>query len=588
MGLIDYNFYYRHNNGGGGWMPKLADYYGGRNNANALLGLRRSIVPSTMLDWKGDLYTVSLNQFTDMGPQFAMSRLHCSNGVIELTQKVYHSFWEGFDDKNPTVGNEPYFSGNTYDDRFFKNCFHNVLNPCILQEVETPTVIGSTNLRIFHYIPTVRLIGSHWTSRTDFEGGLWFMVLKSDFYNRINIGRDNRGWLAWYATIINYGRSSSASFAHQPGNYQGFQLESNPFREWIFYPYCVNWQIAGSDSINLSDENCYMACSRYNGADHSKMGDVTFSASNGLNSNVAILPRFFKIGNYVYFATIANGYFFWLYRIIPSQSADNNVGTIEKVGSFLTDCYVETTSRGHSNAPYNWDFCILELDGTPSTASSMGADKILCVFGLGGGGNYTGMTESYNWSSTYVNWTYNNAGGVIGSFYFNSTDTVNNNRVCVYAQNTIYVTDHARAAGEYVGLADISKSDEYRLYLNTHKMVPYTSPSGKHYLIYAYCYPGKKQHLYLGYAQYIIDSNHQLRLLTKCEFKGSGNNGWGDSFGRFTDCSRIISMDLKAGHLWITWVKDTGIDATSLSEANRMAAGHFDYFHILVSDLIPE
>ena len=154
-------------------------------------------------------------------------------------------------------------------------------------------------------------------------------------------------------------------------------------------------------------------------------------------------------------------------------------------------------------------------------------------------------------------------------------------------QNVIYVTDKIRG-DTCVGVNETTKTDEYRLYLNSHKIVPYKSPSGNLYMIYAYCYPGKKEHLYLGYAQYIIDSNHQVLLLTKNEFKTADNDGWGDSFGYFNQCSRIISMELRNGHLWITFMKDTGTDATGGSEISKQNAGCYYYFHIKASDLVGE
>ena len=92
----------------------------------------------------------------------------------------------------------------------------------------------------------------------------------------------------------------------------------------------------------------------------------------------------------------------------------------------------------------------------------------------------------------------------------------------------------------------------------------------------------------MGYAQYTVDENHIVKLLTQTEFKESGSSGWGDSFGDFTDCSRIISMDLKNGHLWITFLKDSGVDANNGTADDKKAAAHYNYFHILASDLIQD
>ena len=91
-------------------------------------------------------------------------------------------------------------------------------------------------------------------------------------------------------------------------------------------------------------------------------------------------------------------------------------------------------------------------------------------------------------------------------------------------------------------------------------------------IIYAYCYPGKGNgqgnHLYIGYAPYVIESNVQLRLLTKTEFKDAGGNSF------ITDCSRIISLDCKNGHVWLTYMNS---DNTA-----------YKYFYIKASDLVGE
>ena len=92
---------------------------------------------------------------------------------------------------------------------------------------------------------------------------------------------------------------------------------------------------------------------------------------------------------------------------------------------------------------------------------------------------------------------------------------------------------------------------------------------------YCYCYPGKKKQLYLGYAPITIDANNKVHLMTKCEFKSPDTSeNWGDSFGEFTSCARIISMDCKKGHLWITW-----LNATDSS---------YKCFHMQAKDLVGE
>ena len=585
--IIDYNFYYRSNEGGGGWMPKWADYCGGRDDATAILGMRRSIVPSAMVDWNGDLYTVSLYGFGDSGPNFILYKFHYSDGNITKIYYRYGPFWDAWGG-NPRLENEPYFyalnwandAGRIFDEGLFKEGFHNVLQPCIFQEIETPTVKQSDIVRVFNYIPTCRLAGSHCNSLVDNEGGIIMRFSKEGLtYQGKGIDdRNSDNNLGWGNVLGRWYNDSSMSFSNCMGNFQGFHMETSPYYMWLIH------------AVQDDPTRCGIHCIRYtSGFPPTRKGvaSVVNIGDIDRNTNNVILPRFFKIGNYVYFATIKIGWWFNLHRIMPNQGDNDSIGTLEEVGVVVTDAYVETTSRAHSYAPYSWDFCILEEDGSPCTMeSSASTGKILCTFFLGGGGNYIEMDSGHNWTSTYVNWTYNNEAGVLASCHFSGTFEFTGS--VAYAQNAIYVTGHTRASGTYVGIENTTKTDEYRLYLNSHKMVPYTSPSGKHYMIFAYCYPGKKEHLYLGYAQYIIDANHELRVLTQTVFKEGGNGGWGDSFGAFTDCTRIISMDLKEGHLWITFMKDSGIDVTGQPVEVKQAAAHYNYFHILVEDLIQE
>ncbi|MGX8716529.1 MAG: hypothetical protein ACSW8C_00895 [bacterium] len=596
--IIDWNFYYRGSDGGSGWLPKLVDYYGGRNDSTAILSLRRAIVPSAMVDWNGDLYTSTLNAFQVNGPRFWLKKHHYNNGAITCNLLTYEPWlWAYGKDTSESlnIATDPNFDSQQWDSDYFKRGFHHALSPCMVQEVETASVHSCSHVRIFHYVPNARVMRLSHPDLPDFEGAFWVSFRKSDFAlgpkatdNRTEDNTDGKAnCLLWNRLPHNYSEEHSTPFPNFPGNFHGFHLESNPYYLWLFHDWWPKWDGDSTDGIH---------CIRYSSSDFARKGvdNVVIKGDAGVSSAIAILPRFIKIGSYVYFCRVRDGVRLYLHRILPSQTDGTDigpVGTLECMGYCVADWYTETTSRDYSYAPYSWDFCILEADGTPSSASSTGQNKILCVFSLGGGGS-TSITPSGETLTTYVNWTYNNAIGVVSSYYFNSNPPQNSTSweasAYNYAQNTIYVTDYTRGTNTYVDIRDTTKEDKYRLYLNSHKMVPYTSPSGKHYLIFAYCYPGKKQHLYLGYAQYFIDSNYRVRLLTKTVFKETGNDGWGDSFGSFTDCTRIISMDLRAGHLWITFVKDSGIDPSGRNTDQRKQDAHFNYFHILVKDLIQE
>ena len=200
--------------------------------------------------------------------------------------------------------------------------------------------------------------------------------------------------------------------------------------------------------------------------------------------------------------------------------------------------------------------------------------KIWCVLGFNAGGSYSSLDGNSGWSSTYCNWGMTNLALTFRSFVLSSGTSFQNiesHGYRDYIQNIIYVTDIQRASREAVSSEDTSKGDLYRLYLNTHKICVWTSPkTGRQYIIYAYCYPGRKKQLYLGYAPIEIDSDYRVNLLTKTEFRDSSGN----SFEDFTDCSRIISMDCRNDHLWITFMSGNSY--------------YYKYFHIKASDLIQE
>ena len=83
--------------------------------------------------------------------------------------------------------------------------------------------------------------------------------------------------------------------------------------------------------------------------------------------------------------------------------------------------------------------------------------------------------------------------------------------------------------------------------------------------------------MYLGYAPIYVKDG-KVHLLTKCEFRAS-EEPWSDSFGDFRYCTRIVSLDCKNGHVWITWVDD----CCWFGDACQ-----YNYFHILAKDLVGE
>ena len=604
-GFIDYNsYYYSAGNPGGQWMSRLAKLYDGRTdeevkkglkgeNGNKTVvgyypdtefikGLRRGIVPSAMVDSKGDLYTLSLWGFGESGPEFQLKQYHYEKGEVKEKSVKFYPWKLAYDDSALELPVEPKLDSET-DKKLFNWCFHNALSPCLFKETED----YDDFLRIFCPIPNQKYI----TGTSGVEGGLFLKYSKVSLSStatpstfKMYKNSDEERFAMNRMPSRRYGNNAYA-FQNCWGNYQGIIAEypgNKSYHNWLFF-------LALSKSGNFDTCEAYYKKIWSAGFTNESGGKVTLSPNYDTENDTSdkdtrkyICPRFIRVGSYIYYAILHWGYWMSFGRM------DIN-GNMKSLGNHISDVYLETTKQAISASAYNFDYCILNKDGTPCTKSSPDDTdennrKILCVFSLGGGGDSMGMTVDFGWEKTYINWTYNWVCGIISSVLLPKNGGSIMATYSAYVHNAIYVTNIARSGGNCVSITNTEKSDLYRLYLNSHKIVPYTSPSGKHYMIYAYCYPGKKEHLYLGYAQYFIDSDYQVRLLSQTEFRDASGN----SFGNFTHCSRIISMDLRGNHLWITFVKDTGWDATGQSTDVKQKAGCYYYFHILASDLIQE
>lgn len=273
-------------------------------------------------------------------------------------------------------------------------------------------------------------------------------------------------------------------------------------------------------------------------------------------------PRFQCVGDKVYWGATCGGYSLKLgifYNNKPTLKLHNKY--CSWIESFNSD--VSKDSR------YQQDFCIIEN----------GSQRIACFLGLKAvstnSANTSDLTPTYGWMKDYISWTPSHLACILYSYPITNDATkqeispYNASKsggidLKTYPQNVIYNTDVERGTGGAVSSANMTSADKYRLYLNTQRFVSYTAASGKTYFIYAYCYPGRTKDLHLGYAKYTVSDNH-VRLGIKFEFP---------PFGKFVSCSRIISMDLQNGHLWITFMDS---DSTV-----------YYYFHIKVKDLVGE
>lgn len=68
------------------------------------------------------------------------------------------------------------------------------------------------------------------------------------------------------------------------------------------------------------------------------------------------------------------------------------------------------------------------------------------------------------------------------------------------------------------------------------------------YLIFAICIPPS---VMLAYGTYRVNADNSVQLLSNIRYETNGPSGYK---GIINDCGRIISMDIKNGHLWITYM----------------------------------
>ena len=238
FGSIDSGFFYESSGGGGGWMSKSAEYWG------SALDVLRAVVPSVMVSWAGNLYTLTLHDFGVNGPQFKLAKFFysASQKNVKETSTLYYPWkyvWNSDYSTSLNLSQYPNFK-HADDEKYFKWAFHNIFHPCIMQEINS----SSTFLRIFHYIPTCRLANeeqknANGTAFIDNEGGLLLKWNKSDLgYNMKGIiNKNDTNLLGWnFASRRNFENAKKPfCFPCNQGNFQGFHLESNPYFLWVFH-----------------------------------------------------------------------------------------------------------------------------------------------------------------------------------------------------------------------------------------------------------------------------------------------------------------------------------------------------------------
>ncbi len=514
IGTIDTSFYYNY------WMPTMTTNYG------SAAAVRESFAPSAMVDSNGHLYAITLYGFDSSGPKFEIGK------YVDGSCKLYFTGFYPWEKLGVKPKSTPYYVLSV-DKSYFKDYIHNVFMPCLAQEVDDKS---SDYLYGFVCIPPTRYMTGNSDNST--EGMLFFKISKSNLSDKKNeniITTYTNGQICFrFDALPFYIIDEAYKLQPQYGNFKAYYYNDKVYL----------WHLANDTvwfSIFLTDGSFQQA---------------TKLSNDGCDC-ISLNSRFIKSGDYVYSMSMQDGYVPYLRM---QSIAYNTVYTKSRCDKFL---FLETINEGHSKAKYPFDFYILDAGNDK---------KVWCVLGFQSSHTYTDLLAEEGWSNQYFS-SYNNEISLLLWSFPISNDTIRSDfktkksgdtsvrYPAENVSNVIYKTD--TPSKNAVSVTNTSSDNSRRLYLNTQKMCVY-----KNYIIYAYCYPGKSNHLYIGYAPYAITSDARLRLLTKTEFKDQN----GDSF--ITGCSRIISLDCKNGHVWLTYMNE---DNTS-----------YQYFYIKAADLVGE
>jgi hypothetical protein len=398
------------------------------------------------------------------------------------------------------------------------------LTPCIANEVN-----GTGN---FFNVLIYQIPSRWWWTSGDAqvgEGFFWFKVNKSDltinnsYYYSYGDGKAHKA---------HGGLSRRGISTNQIGCVALYNENSNKIGVW--------WLNSISPYWSSVENQMYLCADVYNVSNGSVLSGIRCSGSSCYDHAYNLEPRVFMNGDYVYLLTMRNGYHPFISKIDPGSG---NVST--SYSASWGKC-LHGSSENATECCYHSDMAMVRAsDGT----------HVFVVLMYSAGSRCNSMNDTSagpnRWNSNYTPWSDSN-------IVLHVQSSTNGSNWASGPENIIY---HTSVSTGNASVATTTSSAT--LYKSTHKLVVYSN-----YIIYAYCYPGKTQQLILGVARYNVDTNHNVHLSTKVDFKDAN----GTSFGNLTDCSRILFMDVKGNHLWLTWMS---ADNTTIY-----------HFHVNPQDLI--
>lgn len=508
------------------------------------------MVPGVMVDNSGTLfYTMEWRFELPEDPQWALGKITpLSNNTLDHMSKRYlywreHMKLSGVSGGTTSCSTLPRYVQEN-DDVYPKNTLHNMFASSIAQEVMGSGTASSFFVSL--WFPPLRWANTN-SSAYRTESYAHIQVRKSDLVLEKGSPVDYTRYGGIGRTPFMLTRTTSWDRYLQP--------------EWGNFKTCYDGNSLYCFCFCHKKEYSSLSSAMYMTLHYSKIIPSSWSETtkmllmeNCLTDSYYLGSRFISFNNAVYHSWCAASSA-WVCHHITWLDKSTGVAVDKFTGSYGGMFFAEG-----QGGRFQRDFCILKNGDQP----------VFCFMDFKWDASNDDLTSEHGWSSSSANW----GNGALFCCIFSVPFSDNSMRepyvgfgtnLSTYAQNVIYNTGVTR----YTNLSCASKdgSSLNRLSLNTQMLVPYTSPSGKTYIIYAYCHPGKATQLHLGYAPYYFDSTGHVRLLPKTEFQ---------NFDKFNDCYRIYHMDLKSGHLWIAFV------------GYNKGYPSFHFFHMLAKDLVRE
>ena len=413
--------------GGEYWLPSIISDYG------SIDAVRRTYIPGTMVDNQGYFYAACLIGFDNYGPILRVYKYNL-DGTLWGTWKSSATYWGHF--CSDAVDTSPYLSNDTERARF-KKYINNALQPVIAQCFG----FDDSYIWVGAYIPPHKYRSS--SSEDKYYGGFileqipqWFSCSLFYVCYANNNSFDSTNYYSFpsltFARTAKLREGDNYVIPNGQNNFKIFRYKYNGVKYGNLYQ---RGQTSNDNAFNIytirGDARFYTGTEGTGtGQSVNANGSIAFS-----NVNVKMTPRIFQIGTYFYSTFQINGGYFYLCKQSLSE-----INLINQIGVSNSHCMETYNSIIFKYTPYDYDFCLLEEDGTPCTDSTPDdMRKIWCILCFGSA--YGLLTEQLGWSVTMCNYDPTDIACVLRNYYLPVGDGGGWYATGDYVQNTIYTTE---------------------------------------------------------------------------------------------------------------------------------------------------